>query len=201
MDLLIAPGGNDKMGKNVWMYNLPPVYTCTPTHWCLHGRDGKPACYAMRGRLTWPHAKSGAKRRYELSKQNDFIEKMVKTINKRGIEYFRLHVSGDFYSNDYVKKITEIAKSCPNTLFRTTTRRRDLTKTIRELNSLPNFIVRESLDDERTTSVMGLPFAALSHLEIVKKEESRSCKNIPNCDVCGHYCWKNRCNVSFDFRE
>lgn len=40
--------GNAKMGKDVYAFNLPPKKTCTPTHWCLHSRDGKPSCYALR---------------------------------------------------------------------------------------------------------------------------------------------------------
>ena len=41
-------------------------------------------------------------------------------------------------------------------MFRTTTRRRDLADVIKELDAVPNFIVRESLDHERQTPGLGL---------------------------------------------
>lgn len=194
MQLLIK--GNKKMGKEVYLFNLPPLLTCTPTNWCLHGRNENPACYALRSRFLWGNAVKGAKRRLETSKQDDFVEIMVKETNKKQIKYFRFHSSGDFYSQEYVRKAMDIAEQCPDTLFRTTTRRRDLTEILQELNSLPNFIVRESLDIERPEPGMGLPFAALSFLDIVKREEAYKCKN--NCTACGHYCWEHPVNMYFD---
>jgi len=88
-----------------------------------------------------------------------------------------------------------IAKQCPDKLFRTSTRRRDLTDELQELNSLPNFIVRESLDDERPTPVMGLTFAALSHLSVAEKKKTYFC--VDDCVKCNYYCWKHRVNVAF----
>jgi len=193
MNLLIR--GNSKMGNKVFLFNLPAKVTCTPTSWCLEGRDGEPACYALRGRGLWPSSLKGGTQRLELSKKPDFVDKVVESINKKQVKYFRLHSSGDFYSNDYVEKWINIAKQCPSTLFRTTTRRRDLTDTIQELNSLPNFIVRESLDTSRTKPKMDLPFAALSSLKIVKKTDSYGCQN--DCPKCNYYCWENSVNVHF----
>lgn len=194
MDLIIP--GNSKMGKEVYMFNLPAKETCTPTDWCLHGYNGKPACYALRGRCIWSNVIMGAKNRYALSKRDDFADLMTQAINKKQVKFMRIHASGDFYSSDYVKKIIEVASACPKTLFRTTTRRRDLSSELQELNSLSNFIVRESLDDERYSTAMNLPFAALSHLDIAKQNEIYLCKE--DCTECKHHCWKNRCNVAFD---
>ncbi len=193
MDILIL--GNTKMGNNVFLFNLPAKDTCTPTSWCLEGRDGEPACYALRGRCKWPPSLKGAAQRLELSQKPGFVDKVVEAVNRRKVKYFRLHSSGDFYSNGYVEKWINIAKKCPDTLFRTTTRRRDLTKLIQELNSLPNFIVRESLDTSRTTPEMGLPFAALSSLKIVKNSDSYECQN--DCPKCDYYCWENSDNMHF----
>lgn len=187
--------GNSKMGDEVKMFNLPAKKTCTPTDWCLHGNGGKPMCYAMRGRSIWPNVIKGAEDRFKASKQEDFVDKMVAAIHKQDPKYFRLHASGDFYSEAYVKKIIEIAESCPDTLFRTTTRRRDLKEVIQELNSLDNFIVRESLDKERPTPEMGLPFAALDSLEVVARSDSYECIN--DCTPCGHYCWENAVDMHF----
>lgn len=192
-DLLIK--GNIKMGPEVYLFNLPPVQTCTPTDWCLHGKNGKPACYALGGNFVFENVKRGALERLEASKQIDFVERMCTEIEKKDVKYFRFHASGDFYSEEYVHKVKQIASAFPETLFRTTTRRRDLNDAILDLASLPNFIVRESLDVCRPTPVMGLPFAALDFLDVVKQEDSYLCKN--NCAECGYHCWNERTNMCF----
>jgi len=188
--------GNSKMGPSVYLFNLPPKKTCTPTRWCLEGNGGKPACYALRNNFLFPNVIRGAEERFELSKQEDFVDRMVKEIHQASPKYFRFHSSGDFYSKKYVEKVIEIAKACPDTLFRTTTRRRDLSDSIKELNHLSNFIVRESLDSERKTPKMGLPFAALNDLPIVGKSDSYHCLN--DCPKCGYYCWEHAYNMDFD---
>ncbi|MFA5887376.1 MAG: hypothetical protein WC852_01555 [Candidatus Nanoarchaeia archaeon] len=191
MDLLIK--GNIKMGDNVYLFNLPPVLTCTPTDWCLRGMNGKPRCYALRNNFLFKTVKKGAKVRYELSKQDNFIDLMAEEINKKEVEYFRFHSSGDFYNESYVRKVIAIAERCPGTLFRTTTRRRDLTDVIQELDSVPNFIVRESLDHERQTPQMGLLFAALASLPVSKN--AYNC--LEDCAKCKYHCWHQRENMSF----
>ena len=191
MDLLIK--GNIKMGPNVYLFNLPPVLTCTPTEWCLHGKGGKPRCYALRNNFLLSTVKKGAMARYRLSKQDDFIDSMAEEINRKHTEYFRFHASGDFYSEDYVRKGIAIAEKCPKTLFRTTTRRRDLADVIQELDAVPNFIVRESLDHERSSPEMGLVVAALASLPLAKS--AYTC--VDDCVECKYHCWHKRESIAF----
>jgi|APSaa5957512576_1039674.scaffolds.fasta_scaffold00594_5 hypothetical protein len=187
--------GNSKMGPNVGIFNLPAKKTCTPTHWCLKGKNGKPACYALRNNFQFPSVIAAAKERLRLSRRNDFVNLMAQEINQKKIEFFRWHSSGDFYSESYVQKVSDIVAACPDTLFRTTTRRRDLTAPIVKLAQLPNIIVRESLDDERPTPEMGLPFAAIGHLDIVKQGNSYECQNL--CPKCDYHCWKEPTDMHF----
>lgn len=184
------------MGKDVYLFNLPPLETCTPTSWCLGDSNNKPNCYALKGNFVLPNVKKGAKERYETSLKDDFADRMSFEIEKAKPRYFRFHSSGDFYSEEYVQKVIDIAERFPETLFRTTTRRRDLTEILQELNELPNFIVRESLDTERREPKMDLPFAALASLEIVEKTEPYKCKN--DCPSCEYYCWENSVNMYFE---
>ncbi|MGV8087256.1 MAG: GP88 family protein [Candidatus Woesearchaeota archaeon] len=187
--------GNIKMGKNVYLFNIPAKNTCTPTDWCLHGMNGKPACYGLRNNFLLPNAINSAKERYELSKTKEFVSLMTTEIQSKNPKYFRFHAIGDFYNQEYVRKVIEIAKECPNTLFRTTTRRRDLTKIIQELNSLPNFIVRESLDIERKNPVMNLPYAAIASV-VDNKNLAYKCPD--DCVLCNYHCWNNRIDIYFD---
>jgi hypothetical protein len=186
--------GNVKMGAKVYLFNLPPHLTCKPTKWCLKGRDGKPACYARRNNFTLKTAKDAALRRYKASKRKDFVEKMLEEFEKIDPEFFRWHSGGEFYSEEYVDKVREIVRNTPNTLFRTTTRRRDLAKSLRKLAKLPNMIVRESLDQEVSKPTMRLPVAALSDLPIAK--DMFLCPN--DCDVCKYHCWKEPCDMCFE---
>ncbi len=188
--------GNLKMGSEVFLFNLPPIKTCTPTKWCLEGDNGKPVCYALKGNFVFENVKRGAMERFEASKRSDFVESMCVEIEKVHPKYFRFHASGDFYSEEYVGKVMKIASQFPDTFFRTTTRRRDLKDAILELANLPNFIVRESLDTCRTTPGMGLPFAALDFLDVVNNKDSYLCPN--DCPSCGYHCWENRKNMHFE---
>lgn len=192
----LAIKGNSKMGNDVYIFNLPPIKTCTPTAWCLKGKNGKPACYALRNNFLFSNVIKAGETRYELSKLDQFVAEMTAFIKKKKVKYFRIHSSGDFYSQEYVKKWIQIAKSCPETKFRGTTHRRDLITIIENLNSLPNVIIRESLDNEVKNPITNLSFAALSSLDIVKKESSYHCVN--NCPSCGYYCWEKKSNINFD---
>jgi hypothetical protein len=186
--------GNLKMGSKVYLFNLPPKITCTPTQWCLHGNNGNPSCYALRNNFNLPSVKKATKQRYKESLKKDFSGKITEEILKNEAIYVRLHSSGDFYSGEYVNKWIKIASSNPKTQFRSTTRRRDLTNIIQELNSLPNVVIRESLDIERSVPQMGLRFAALSDLEIAKN----AYKCMDDCELCNYYCWNNDVDVCFD---
>ena len=177
--------GNQKMGPQVMTFSLPAVKTCKPSKWCLEGKNGKPRCYALRGRLTWHNVVAACERRYEASKQDDFVDRMVGEIKKAHRPYFRIHVSGDFYSPQYVEKWIEIAKRCPEVLFRTTTRRWDFVGPIQRLNRLPNVSVRESVDPSRPRGVMDLRLAAAGVYD--HRRKAIMCPD--DCEKCGHKCW------------
>ncbi len=192
MPLLIK--GNSKMGVRVYLFNLPPHLTCRPTTWCLTGRSGKPACYARRNNFKMASVQKATLVRYRASKRKDFVEKILVELKRFRPQFFRWHSGGDFYSEEYVGKVIEIVKNTPDTLFRTTTRRRDLAEDLLQLAALPNMIVRESLDTDFPKPTMGLPVAAISSLPIA--HGMFKCLN--DCEVCGHHCWQDACDMCFD---
>jgi len=184
------------MGKKVWIFNLPPKKTCTPTKWCLKGKNGKPVCYALRNNYLLSNVLVSLEERYKTSKRKDFSERVVCEIQKSYCQYFRIHSSGDFYNKEYIDKWINIVKQCPNTKFRTTTRRRDLKKNISRLAELKNIIVRESLDTDICIPIMGLKFAAISDCNYPRKKDIIRCKN--NCEKCNYRCWLENRNVVQD---
>jgi len=188
--------GNSKMGKEVGIFNLPPKKTCTPTRWCLKGKNGKPSCYALRNNYILPSVRASLQKRFNASKRKDFVDKISSEINNSKYKYFRIHSSGDFYSSEYVQKWIDIVRRCPGTLFRSTTRRRDLKKYIKQLSDLKNIIIRESLDTEINIPSMGLKFTALSHCKYPRRKNIIECKN--NCVECQYLCWVNHSDVVYD---
>jgi hypothetical protein len=141
-----------------------------------------------------PSVQAATLARWAASQKEDFVEKVLAELKRLKPQFFRWHSGGDFYSEEYVKKVTEIVEGTPDTLFRTTTRRRDLTESILLLARLPNMIVRESLDTDFPESTMGLPVAAISSLPIA--QGMFKCPN--DCETCGHHCWRNSCDMCFD---
>jgi len=185
--------GNSKMGKQVGIFNLPPKQTCTPTKWCLTGYDGKPRCYALRNNFLLPNVIKGAGERFYESARRTFVAKMVREIKDK-YKYVRIHSSGDFYSEEYIEKWIEIAKQCPNTLFRGTTRRIDLKDKLKELNRLSNVIIRESLDPTKQKATMGLKVAMTDTVK-TRRKNVLQCEN--DCETCGHKCWRCHCDMMF----
>ena len=185
--------GNTKMGPEVFIFNLPPILTCRPTPWC------RTNCYALKGNFKFPSVKQSAHERLRLSRLSNFAEMMIEEIGRRHVAMVRLHSSGDFYSRAYVQKWIIIAKRCPKTLFRTTTKRRDLVEVIRQLNALPNFIVRESLDCSSSRPTMGLPLAMVDNIPGVKERATRGkiFRCINDCPTCGYVCWRKRQDACF----
>jgi hypothetical protein len=188
MSLVIK--GNTKLGKEVGVFNLPPVQTCKPSDWCCHGRNGKPGCYAQRNNHRFPSVEKGNKRRQDASFEKDFVEKMVQEIQHGHWRYFRIHASGDFYSKQYIQKWIQITKQCPETKFLAFTRRTDFAHEMRSLNSRDNVIVRESLDKSRPKPSMKLKFAAIDHYKTPRRKKIIDCKE--GCPECGYTCWNQK---------
>ncbi|MCL5733176.1 MAG: hypothetical protein M1334_00735 [Patescibacteria group bacterium] len=181
--------GNSKMGKKVYIFNIPPLTTCKPTPWCRKN------CYALKNNFRLPSVIEAAKNRYQISKIDNFADLAVEEIKKRKIKLVRVHSSGDFYSKEYIGKWIAIASQCPEALFRTTTKRRDFKEEIYKLNSLPNFIVRESLDSSLPSPFMELPLAMIDTIPEAKNQDVIDCVN--DCEKCGYRCWFERKSVRF----
>lgn len=183
---LITPG-NSKMGKDVACWSITPVKTCKPTEWCLKGNNGKPRCYALRGRMVFPNVKKSFDRKLKASKRADFVDKMVDEIQRMGKPMCRIHVTGDFYSEEYIDKWIEIARRCPDVIFRTTTRRTDFTAKLYEFNTLPNVRIRESVDPSKPEPVTFLPVAAAGVEFDDGLRPVIHCGD--GCVKCGYQCW------------
>lgn len=88
--------------------------TCPFAKGCL-GADYK--CYAQKGAYAWPKVKQAYNNRYLLTKQDNFVDLMNESIQKKKVDILRLHDSGDFYSINYLNKWVEIANANKEVIF------------------------------------------------------------------------------------
>ena len=122
--------GNAKIADNTLIF-------CLPTHVCYgEGKQCK-GCYAKNDER-YPTVVIGRNRNLEASKRPDFVEKAVKEIKKAALPYFRLHESGDFYSQTYVDSWAQIVAACPEVKFYTYTKKADVLN-LEPLTSQSNF--------------------------------------------------------------
>jgi hypothetical protein len=112
---LIQPGNSKLPG--MLMFNLPANYeVCNRT--CK-------GCYAMREEQRFPSVKQARQLRYEAALQPDFASRIKAELNaKRKLpKHFRIHSSGEFFSQPYVNAWVSIAKAFPQVTFYTYTKR------------------------------------------------------------------------------
>jgi Gene product 88 len=104
--------GNQKLGRTIWQWSIPAVSTCPGRSLLCENR-----CYATKGFFCMPAVKLALVRNLEMTKLDDFVPDMIAEIKKKNISTVRIHVSGDMYSVEYIKKWHEIVKQSPNTRF------------------------------------------------------------------------------------
>lgn len=105
-------------GKKYRVFNFGiPAYkskdgsmTCPLAGKCATG------CYAQQGAYVWSNVAQAFEKRYQLTKTDEFKERMRKEIktkvktamNRKETLVIRIHDSGDFYSLDYILKWIDI---------------------------------------------------------------------------------------------
>jgi len=105
--------GNSKIG-NIYNVSMRPIKDCLNCEHC------KKDCYALKAwrqykqtRAAWTH--NGKAFNKDLNKCKEDIINQLK--RKKKLEFFRIHVAGDFLSQDHVNIWINIAKLFPNVKF------------------------------------------------------------------------------------
>lgn len=115
-NLIKLSTGNAKLQQSgsydFLIFNISAIRTCPyATELC------KKSCYAMKAEALYPNAMIARERNYTASTRNDFVETMIEIISKKVTKatkngktiLFRIHESGDFYSQEYFDKWNKIA--------------------------------------------------------------------------------------------
>lgn len=130
MSLLKFFKGNAKLGDNIYTFSLPAGYTCPAAKLCqsfanrqsgriTDGKDMTFRCFAASQESTYPSVRAARWHNFDLLKGLSMSD-MFKLINRclpMDAEIVRVHVSGDYFSADYLNAWLFVARMHPDVLF------------------------------------------------------------------------------------
>lgn len=133
-----------KLGIKVLNFGISAYKTSKGKVTCPFAKDCIKFCYAQKGAYIWPNVSPAFEKRYEITKQDNFIELIQLELNKKKPNFVRVHDSGDFYSRKYLQKWLTIANNNKNINFYAYT---NSIQFIKELTTIPknfDFIFSDS---------------------------------------------------------
>jgi len=157
----ILQPGNTKIGR-IWNFSVPAAETMIDgerfitcpgrSRWCME------KCYAKKGKFEFGVAKRRHHENLLETFKPDFPSILMETCGEmltpgckpRKIKYMRVHVAGDFYDEEYIRKWIKIVKESPEWRFWGTTRSWRIPKlrdALEELRALTNIQLFGSTDE------------------------------------------------------
>ena len=106
-----------ELGVRVFNFGIPAYKSASGKLTCPMADACVKFCYAKKGAYIWSNVKPAFEKRYELTKTDDFVNKMYEEIVKKKPDYVRVHDSGDYYSKKYLDKWIDIALLFPEVKF------------------------------------------------------------------------------------
>lgn len=193
---MLISRGNLKLGR-LPSFSLPVITTCPgKTPFCDQ------FCYGLQGMFTLANVRDANERRLEASLKSTFVPIITKEIRKTRAPAFRLHVIGDFYMPEYIKKWIQIATDLSEVAFFGSTRswRCDfLREPLEEFRDLPNVYIKASVD---ATDYLE-PFSCGWRVWSVEGKGvpcPHDSKMVEDCASCRR-CWTNKdTDTSFSLR-
>jgi len=140
--------------RKVQAFNQPLERTC-----CADNRIStvvcRSVCYVSRMVECWGNnVVRRAERNWEIVRRPDFAALAIGAIHASKVEFFRVHVAGDFFSREYINAWVCIAGHCPDVRFWTYTRAWrviEFRPSLARLAALDNFRLSLSWDRETGT--------------------------------------------------
>jgi hypothetical protein len=105
------------LGLRVFNFGIPAYKSASGKLTCPFADACVKFCYAKKGAYIWSNVQPAFEKRYQLSKTDDFVNKMNQEIIKKKPDYVRVHDSGDYYSNAYLRKWLAVAIHNPQVRF------------------------------------------------------------------------------------
>jgi len=122
MNLLTQNAKMKKTSKEnntkIFNFSIPAYKTKEGKVTCPFAKDCIKYCYAQKGNYTrFPKIADLMEKKYNISKQDNFVNLMTNEIIKKKAKYIRIHDSGDFYSIKYLLKWVDIANANKEVIF------------------------------------------------------------------------------------
>lgn len=135
--------GNAKLGDSIFTFSLPSGFTCPTAHLCLSKADKETGkitdgphtqfrCFTASAESKYPTLRAMVWHNFGLLKtantreaMTDLIHRSLATLPKK-FTTMRVHVSGDYYNENYFLAWREAAKLNPDKKFYSYTKRADL---------------------------------------------------------------------------
>lgn len=153
--LLKFGSGNSKLAPNIFTFSLPAGYSCPGADACLSkavqqpdgrykledGKNTQHRCFAAIDEALKPAVRNARWHNFNLLRSLKTVEKMASRIQEslpvRHWKYIiRIHVSGDFYNQNYFDAWLTVAKNNPKTVFYAYTK--SLPQVGTRLNKIPD---------------------------------------------------------------
>jgi|13_taG_2_1085334.scaffolds.fasta_scaffold00187_24 hypothetical protein len=104
-------------GLRVFNFGIPAYKTQSGKLTCPFADKCIKFCYAQKGAYSWGNVKPAFEKRYQLTKDENFVSIMVDAIKAKKVNFLRVHDSGDYYSKKYLLDWFTIAKQLPSVKF------------------------------------------------------------------------------------
>lgn len=177
--------GNTKMG---WIpsISLPPGVTCAPNLPCAK------KCYAKKAWRMYPATKAAWERNLKIwhKSPDDYFAQIESWLEKKKVELFRFHVSGDIPSQAYLDRVVELAVRMPSKKFLFFTKKAHL-----DFRGFPSNLCGvlsqwPGLEHKMSKSALLLPRAWMQDGFQDVPESAIEC--FGNCKACCGMCWNLR---------
>lgn len=153
----------------VLAWSLPLDKTC-----CVNDGSGesiaspvcRAVCYVHRMAADRPNVLIKAQRNFKIACRDDFKAIMIGAIQHAGVEDFKIHVAGEFFSPKYLDAWSEVVRECSDVSFFTYTRswrRNEFVPALQRLASQTNIQLWLSCD-QSTGKPPPLPGAQIAYL-------------------------------------
>ena len=106
-----------ELNLRVFNFGIPAYKSASGKLTCPFADECVKFCYARKGAYIWSNVQPAFEKRYQITKQDNFVEQMTTEIAKKKPDYIRVHDSGDYYSKEYLRRWLEIAAIHPDIKF------------------------------------------------------------------------------------
>ena len=155
--------------KEVLAWSLPLAKTCCVDD--VHGESiaspvCRAVCYVHRMTADRPNVNIKALRNFAIACRDDFSVIMIGAIHHAGVKDFKIHVAGEFFSQEYIDSWSEVVRDCPEVSFFTYTRswrRPEFLPALQRLAGISNIQVWLSCD-QSTGQPPSIPETRVAYL-------------------------------------